>query len=291
MSKQYNIRWGRSDYSKLSHLVRKVNKKVFEIEVKRPDIAGYQPAMLDYQELKSNIKTRKDLHNVINKYERYLREGVEETIKSDRGAVASKWAVREFEINQRAENARRRATAKQLGEKDVTIAGKSTGVKRAEMGSIKENAVKPSKKTFKNQSQEEWERASRLFEKRMMSTYDDERLKLMAENYVKGLIAEGYSDELQQLINKIPLEKFREIIDTDETATFDFIYDPLELKVKQESLIELWEQYVDDEVDNKINFDEIGKQVQLEYQTGNRVKGMGRIRTKIKRTRYKRYRK
>ena len=291
MPKRYNIRWGRSDYSKLSHLVRKVNKKVFEIEVKRPDIAGYQPAMLDYQDVKKEIKTRQDLHNFINKYERYLREGVEETLKSDRGAVASKWAVREFEIAQRAENTRRRATAKKLGEKDVTIAGKPTGVKRAEMGSIKENAVKPSKKSFKNQSQEEWERASRLFERKMMSMYNDAQLKLMAENYIKGLIAEGYSDEVQQLINKIPLEKFREIIDTDETATFDFIYDPLDLKAKQDSLIELWEQYVDENVDNHINFTEISNQVALEYQTGNRIKGTGRIRTKIKRTRYKRNRK
>lgn len=272
MSKQYNIRWGRSDYSKLSHLVRKVNKKVFEIEVKRPDIAGYQPAMLDYHDVKEQIKTRQDLHNFINKYNRYLREGVEETIKSDRGAVASKWAVREFEIAQRAENTRRRATAKRLGEKDVTIGGKSTGVKRAEMGKIKENAVKPSTKKFKNQSQREWENAYRLFDKKMHSTYNDEQQQKMIENYVKGLIAEGYSDELQQLMNKIPVDIFREIVDTDETASFDFIYDPLELKVKQDSLIELWEQYVDEEVDNNIDFGAISDEVKMEYENGLRYK-------------------
>lgn len=288
MSKHYNIRWGRSDYSKLSHLVRKVNKKVFQIEVTRPDIAGHQPAMLDYQDAKSQIKTRQDFHNFVNKYERYLREGVEETIKSDRGAVASKWAVREFEIAQRAENTRRRAVAKRLGEQDVTIAGKSTGVKRAEMGKIKENAVKPSKKNFKSQSQEEWERASKLFERKMMSTYNDERMQAMVENYIKGLIAEGYSDDLLQMFNKIPLDKFREIVDTDETATFDFIYDPLELKSKEESLFELWEQYVDETIDNHIIIESISEQVQLEYQTGNRIKGFGRVRTKVRRKRYRR---
>ncbi len=283
MSKQYNIRWGRSDYSKLSHLVRKVNKKVFEIEVKRPDIAGYQPAMLDYQDAKAQIKTRQDLNNFMRKYERYLRDGVEETIKSDRGAVASKWAVREFEIAQRAENTRRRAIAKRLGQKDVTIAGKSTGVKRAEMGSINENATKPSNKKFKNQSQREWELASRLFDRKMHSTYNDEQQQKMIENYVKGLIAEGYSDELLQMLNKIPVDKFREIIDTDETATFSFIYDPLELKVKQDYLIELWEQHVDENVDNGINFGEIADVVKMEYENGVRLKGSGRIQTKRRR--------
>lgn len=288
MSKQYNIHWRRSDYSKLSHLTRKVNQKIFELQVKRPDIAGYQPAMLDYQDVKKDIKTRRDFNNFINKYNRYLREGVEELQKSNRGAVASKWAVREFEIAQFAENTKRRATAKRLGEQDVTIAGKTTGVKRAEMGSIKENAVKPSKKKFINQSQEEWERASRLFERKMMSTYNDEQMQLMIENYVKGLIAEGYSDDLLQILNKIPVDKFREIIDTDETATYDFIYDPLNLKAKQDSLVELWGQYVDENVDNRINYKGIAEQVALEYQVGNRIKGVGRVRTKIKNSRYKR---
>lgn len=280
MSKQYNIRWGRSDYSKLSHLVRKVNKKVFEIEVKRPDIAGYQPAMLDYQDAKKDIKTRQDYNNFIKKYERYLREGVEEIKTSDRGAKATTWAVREFEIAQRAENTRRRATAKRLGEQNVKIGGKDTGVKRAEMGKIKENAVKPSQKKFKNQSQREWELASRLFDRKMHSTYNDERQQAMIENYVKGLIAEGYNDELINLLNKIPLKRFLEVVDTDEKATFDFIYDPLELKAKQESLIELWEQYVDEETDNNINFDAIMKEVQNEYANGQRVKGYGRVKTK-----------
>ena len=283
MPKQYNIRWGRSDYSKLSHLVRKVNKKVFEIEVKRPDIADYQPDMIDYQDLKSQIRTRQDFQNIVNRYERYLREGSEEVRTSERGAKASEWAVKEFEIAQRAENVRRANTRKKLGEQEVTIAGKATGVKRAEMGSTKENATRPSKKKFDNQSQREWDLASKLFERKMLSSYSDDRQKQMIENYVKGLIAEGYSDELQQLMNKIPLDKFLEVIDTDETATFSFIYDPLELKGKEELLIETWQKYADESVDNKLDFSLIADEVLMEYENGMRIKGSGRIQTKRRR--------
>lgn len=257
MPKQYNIRWGRSDYSKLSHLVRKVNKKILNIEVKRPDIAGYQPSMLDYQNAKAQIKTRQDFNNFINKYERYLRDGVEEVERSVRGAKASLWEINEFNIAQRAENVRRANTRKRLGEMEVKIGGKGTGVKRSEMGSIKENEAKPSRKKFKNMSQEEWKRAFVLMEKKMRSDYDVERKQHMIENYIKGLINEGYSDELLQILNKVPLDKFMEVIDTDEVASFDFIYDPIELRGKQERLIELWSQYANEDVNHDVDFNQL----------------------------------
>ena len=283
MSKQYNIRWGRSDYSRLSHLVRKVNRKVFEIEVKRPDIAGYQPAMLDYSELKEQIKTRQDFNRLMNKYNRYLREGAEEIKKSDRGAVATNFEIKEFEIAQRAENVRRANMRKKLGEEDVTIAGKSTGVKRAEMGSVLNNATKPSKKKFNNMSQGDWKHAFQEFEKKMRSTYNEEMRADQLRRYVKGLIAEGYSDELLQILNKVSPEDFDRVFYSDETATIDFIYDPLDLRVKQDSLIELWEQYVDDNVDNKLDIIGITEEVKYEYENGMRIKGTGRLRTKRRR--------
>lgn len=285
MPKQYNIRWGRSDYSKLSHLVRKVNKKVFAIDVKRPDIAGYQPAMLDYQEAKNEIKTRRDFNNFIKKYERYLREGAEEIIKSDRGAVASKWEVKEFEIAQRAENTRRRAEAKKLGEKEVTIAGKETGNKRAEMGKIRENANKQSKKKFKNQSQQEWEHAKRLFEQRMKSNYKEKEYLQMQRNYTKGLIAEGYPDELIKMMNNIDSKTFAQVFHTDEIATVDFIYDPIELKAKADLLLDFWSEYADENVDVGLDFETINNEIILEYENGQRIKGTGRIRQTRKRSR------
>lgn len=240
MSRQYNIRWGRSDYARLSHLVRKVNQKVFEIEVKRPDIAGFQPKMLDYQDIKAEIKTRQDLNKFLNKYNRYLREGVEEVESSTRGAKATAWEVNEFNIAQRAENVRRANTRKRLGQMDVKIAGVSTGVKRAEMGSIKEASSKPSKKKFKNMSQKEWELAFDSLERKMRSTYDDERKRKMKENYIKGLESAGYSEATINLVKMQDLDKFVDTVDIDENATFDFIYDPVELAVKEERIQMAW---------------------------------------------------
>ena len=240
MSKQSNIRWRRSDYSKLSWSIRKFNEKITDIEWNNPDIAGMQPEKLDYQKVKSEIKTRQDLNRFINKHNRYLREGAENVVKSSRGAVATVWDVGEFIISQRAENLRRTNKRKKLEQQDVTIAGKSTGVKRAEMGKIKETAVKHSKKKFDNMSQKEWEKAFSLFDKKMRADFRDEQIERYKDNYIKGLRNAGFSKELQDLVEKIPADKLIEVADTDETATIDFIYDPAEHQVRNDTMIELW---------------------------------------------------
>lgn len=260
--RKHKISWRRSDYSKLSHTIRKFNEKAFRLEVTRPDLAGHIPEMLDYHEVKATIKTRKELNYFLNAHKRFLKEGMEELKTNRVGDVASKWEIREFNEQQRIENIRRSARLKHLNEKDVTIGGKSTGVKRAEMGKIKENEVKPSKKSFdKFIKQGEWEKAKRMFERRMRSTYDEEKARHMMSNYIRGLIREGYSDKLQRLMNTIPLEDFVDTVDLDEIAQFDFIYDPIELKVREEQLLNLWEKFSVEDHDNKIDIDNIVEEV------------------------------
>lgn len=285
MSKQNNIRWRRSDTSKLVHLIKKTNKKIFEINVKRPDIAEFQPAMLDYNEAKALIKTRRDYNNFVKKYKRYLRNGMEEVVKSERGAVATKWERNEFYIYQRAENNRRKKALQKIGENSVTIGGKDTGVKRAEMKSVRQNAFKSSKKTFEKSSQNEWRNAFKLFEAKMFSSYSEKEMHKHMRNYIKGLIAEGYPDELIKLIEQIPVEVFQQVFHMDEVATYDFIYDPLELQVKAEQLMELWQQYIDENTHNRFDYDAINNEIQSEYQNGERIKGTGRIRIKRRRRR------
>lgn len=257
MSKQPNIRWTRSDYSKLSHLVRKVNSKILDVEVKRPDIADMQPNMLEYHDIKSQITTRRELNNLIKKYERYLREGAEEVIKTEQGGRLTEWQKNEIRIFDLTENAKKSRTRKKLEEKEVTIAGKGTGQTRSQMGSIKENATKSRVHNVKNMSQKDIDKLLRLMDKKFRSSYDDEQKRRMIENYVKGLITVGYDDELLDMINHIDLNDFVDLVDTDEVATFDFIYDPIELQAKTEKLKELWARHVNENISNNIDFDRI----------------------------------
>lgn len=281
MSKQYNIRWRKSDYAKLSHLVRKVNQKVFAIEVKRPELFEYQPSMLDYQEVKATIKTRRDFNNFMNKYKRYLKDGAEELQKSDRGAVATNWQVREFEISQFADNVRKRAELK--NQETVTVQGKDTGYTPAEMGRVRVNELLPSNKKFKNMSKEEFEKAFRNFERKMSSTYNEEMKRQLLRNYVKGLIAEGYPQELIDLMKHITPDTFHRVFQRDDTAQIDFIYDPIDLQSKADTIIGLWSKYANNGFNNDFPIDEINEEIQNEYENGERIQGVGRVKRSRKR--------
>lgn len=251
MSKQYNIRWGRSDYSKLSHLVRKVNEKIFAIEVKRPEIAGYQPDYLEYADLKAQIKTRADLNRVLNRYKRYLREGAEEIETSSRSAKDTKWAVKEYGIAKRADNAQKARKRKEIEGKEVTVAGKGTGVTRAEMGSIKHNELNPTKKNFKDLSQKEWDIIKGKIDKTIFDSYKEARKNLLRDNYIIALHKLNYPDDIEELVLRLPIDVFIEKHNTDPVCHIDFLYDPIDMSWKVSIVRGAWQRVVNENVFNQ----------------------------------------
>ena len=244
MSKKSNIRWRGSDEKELERTVRNFNAKINRLAKNRPELKEYLPAKVSKKEVKEGIETRADLNRTLNSLQRFTKRGAENPVQSSRGAKATQWDVDEFKHKQRIENARRTRERKKLEEQEVKTRGKSTGVTRAEMGSIKENALKPSNKNFNNLSQKEWELAKRNIEKMLNAKYRDERKETMRSNYIKGLITAGFPDDLIKLVEGLDIDKFLETVETDQEGTFDFIYDPLELQVKADALREVWEHAV-----------------------------------------------
>lgn len=259
------MRWRDRDHEKLRSTVKKFNAKI-AYHAKKEGMQEYLPQKKSMKELRSLIGTRKDYDTLVKSMERFLVKGAEKPIKTEYGETLTEWARDEFYRNQKIENRRRAKRAKELGEKDVTIAGQSTGNKRSEMGSIKENATKELHRNVDKMKKGEFERIARLMEKRMLSTYDNERKILMLENYIKGLIKEGYSEKLQQLLLTVPLETFVDVVDTDELATFAFIYDPQELAIREEYLYDLWWEHSTGHKVTDINVKAIRAQVAEEME-------------------------
>lgn len=247
----------------LNRVVNRFNKKLDKVAT--IDNIDYLPTKLDKKEVRQNIKTPSDFKHFIERHTSFLKEGAENVVKSTRGAKATQWEVNEFYRNQEEENKRRKARLEELGKKEVTIAGEATGQTRARMGDIKENEVRPSNKNFNNMSMGDWERASRLFEKKMQSTYNEKASLNKLIHYSVGLESQGLGDVVE-LMKHVPLDKFLEVLDTDEVAKFDFIYDPIELQARREKLTQLWEKHVDETVTHKIEYygvDKLGNQILL----------------------------
>lgn len=244
MAKQPSkIRWRDSDTAELQRVINNFNAKLYRLNKNNPDLAEFLPDRVKKSEVIKSIETRADFNRVLNSYKRFSKRGAEAPVKSSRGAKSTQWEVDEFKQKQRIENARRTRERKKLNEQEVKIAGKGTGVKRAEMGSVKENALKPSRKNFNNMSQKEWVLATANIDKMLDASYREERLVLMRENYLKGLTEQGFLDdspELEEYIRGLDLQKFHDTVQTDETGTFMFYKDPIAYEARREALINTW---------------------------------------------------
>ena len=198
------------------------------------------PQRVKKSDIVNSIETRADFNRVLNSLKRFSQKGAEAPVKSSRGAKSTKWEVEEFALKQRIENARRSRERKKLNEEEMKSRGKKLDMKRGEMGTIRENELKPSRKKFKNLSQKEWELAKGYIDNMLDASYREDKQKRMKANYIKGMIEAGFSQELIDMVENTPLDKFIKTFNTDTEATFDFIYDPLELIIKENALRGVW---------------------------------------------------
>ena len=198
------------------------------------------PERVTKSEAIKSIETRADFNRLTHSLQRFSRRGAEKPVSSTRGAKSTQWEVDEFKIKQRVENARRTRERKRLGEEEVSVGGKKTGVKRKEMGRIKENELNKHKLKFDNMSQKEWELAKQRMDKRFNAQYRDEKKELLRTNYIKAMVELNYPDSLIDLVKQVDIDKFITTYNTDETATIDFIYDPIEMQLKIEQVRNTW---------------------------------------------------
>ena len=87
-------------------------------------------------------------------------------------------------------------------------------------------------------------------------------------NYVKGLIREGYPDDIIELIKRVDPDTFAKVVDLDETATIAFIYDPQLPAERAEILRNLWSEYAGEKPVNSFDIEGLTIEVQDENDMG-----------------------
>ena len=244
MSKNYNMRWRKSDERELRRVIKNFNQKIDYHTRKNPYADSYLPEKLNFNEVKNSVDTRKDFNRVINSIQRFGRKGAEQKVSSKKGAVATQWEVDEFKIKQRIINTMRTMERKKIEQEKVKIGGKETDSKRSEMGSVKENSLKPSNKNFFNQSQKEWELARDNFDRLLNASARKEKQQQMINNYLAGLAENGFLDanpEIEDYIRALNYETFLKTVETDETATFLFYKEPVAWETRRQYIVSSWE--------------------------------------------------
>lgn len=88
------IRWKRGDYVRLSRAINKFNKQVNELEATG---INYLPEQKNYQAIKANIYTRKELNRIVNSLKKFSIETAKK-VELPSGATMTSWEYRDLKL-------------------------------------------------------------------------------------------------------------------------------------------------------------------------------------------------
>ena len=233
MPKQYNIKWRKSDREKISNTVRQFNAKITRTLKKHPEFAPYLPEKITVKELTADIRTRKDFNREVNSLSRFLKRGAEKPYTSKNGVKTTTWERKEIgykvaQINRQRTSKRKRA---------------NVSTYKGTMGSIQANNLNPKKYNIDKIRPQEWDKFIETVEKQIKSNYYHDKMERYKENYIKGLynVFGAKCNGIIGIVENIPPDEFTDLFYNDPVLQLDFIYDPIEVDLKIESIIEHFE--------------------------------------------------
>lgn len=237
MQKRYNIKWRESDEKELSKAVRKFNAKRTRLLKQVPELEEFLPPKQSVKALRESIKTRRDFRNEINSIERFMQKGAEKPIVTAEGVKTTAYEKKELGIKIRAINARRAAERKRA----------NVSTEKGTMGTIRANNLQPKQVNIDKIKKSDWNKFVESVEKQARDSYSQEKYERYKENFIKGLEnAFGESGaELVALAEQIDPETLTQMYFDDPILQIDFIYDPLEMQVKIESMTEHLQGYLE----------------------------------------------
>lgn len=140
MAKEGMIRWKQSDYIRLGKAVADFNKKVKSLDSVMGSLG--LPDLVNYQELKSNIVTRKELNRQIEALRSFKEAGVEQ-IAEETQEPLTKWEYKQ--LSQMRDVAVRKAKAELRTLEMPNV----QGISKVQMGSARASQLRASIESLK----------------------------------------------------------------------------------------------------------------------------------------------
>lgn len=215
MAKNHQIRWTRSDYTKLSRAVKSFNKRVTtEIEKNKQDqlYNRYLPELKSYQDIKSNIYTRTELNRVIEQLKRVNKKGALDMIYTTAGEATTRYELAE---TRRQANIYKKSLEKQLKELPIPEANTMGSEERREIiAQIRDVTFFEQKKGY------EYQKLKNKIQKKGTADYDFKMQITFKNNFLTAL-KDNYSNQLNfdelfsYLSSKNPTEFYNYIRDNN----------------------------------------------------------------------------
>ena len=235
MPRQYNIKWRNKDKTRLSNTVRQFNAKITRTLKKNPELAPYLPERLTVQGLRDKIQTRQDFNREINLARRFLKPGAETPVTSATGIRTTRWEKREVGIKVGVINRRRNRELKKM----------NPTTEKGTMGTIRENNLRPKKYDIDKIKASDWDMFVYGVEKQIMSGYTAQKNELYKQNFIKAVETAFSSKgtEIVEMAQSIPADILVELYYNDPVLQVEFIYNPLEMQIKIDNIVEHLEPY------------------------------------------------
>ena len=235
MPRQYNIKWRNKDKTRLSNTVRQFNAKITRTLKKNPELAPYLPERLTVQGLRDKIQTRQDFNREIKLARRFLKPGAETPVTSATGIRTTRWEKREIGIKVGVINRRRNRELKKM----------NPTTEKGTMGTIRENNLRPKKYDIDKIKASDWDMFVYGVEKQIMSGYTAQKNELYKQNFIKAVKTAFGSKgtEIVEMAQSIPADILVELYYNDPVLQVEFIYNPLEMQIKIDNIVEHLEPY------------------------------------------------
>lgn len=174
------IRWKRGDYVRLGRAVADFNKKISQLEQENKKL--YLPLPIDYQNIKNDIYSRRQLQNTINSLRRFMREDAADLYRTEAGVEMTKWERRELGIKARVgvRNLNR--------ELQPYLVPDESGYSRAQMGFSEPKSIRANIKNLQNiEGLKNLKKIKPYIDFVGRADYDYKKAYLYKENYFKML--------------------------------------------------------------------------------------------------------
>ena len=248
MSKYHKIRWSEQDTKEIARVVKNFNAKVNRLAKQNPDLANVLPEKVSTKQLKELINTRQDLNRELNALKRFSKKGSEEIVivpDTEYELKITKWQKTEMNRRIGIINRRRKARLEEIENIEMKSRGKNLGYTRGQlgMGKAEEISLQPMTAFYRTMGNRDLKKRWLSILHQSQSDYFTKRDFQVRDNYVKGLLENYNSYDIQDIVDKIEKMDIKDFLQTfqEEGGTFEFIYpDPEKEKEYVNYLRTVW---------------------------------------------------
>ncbi len=213
----------------LAKAVHAYNEKIRYHEQKGRDVL---PEREYARDLKKKLSTAQDYEREINRLRRFGKADVTKTTTIGRYDNIKITQYEKQEIKRQVDNINRRRARKikTIQEKEISVGGKRTGFKRAQMPSFREADLSPKKLNWERfGSKKELEKYKETLDYQRMSDYFDRRAEGFKKSYIGSLKTAYGEKNIKPLIDKLSnmkASKIEEMYYSEQDATIEYTYMP-----------------------------------------------------------------